>query len=207
MSKLDRLQWELSTFLARLRVKAKGAQLGNGARFLGQPIVSVHPGSRLSIGSRLVATSRSTGTALGVRSAVILRTLSPDASLVLGDDNGLSGTVICAAVEVRIGSRCLFGADCMIFDTDFHNLEVGGGDQPYRRHSSPNWKSISSPVCIGDDVFLGTRSTVTKGVTIGSGSIIAAGSVVTSDIPPNCVAAGVPARVIRTIENGYSSAT
>ncbi|MCJ9729719.1 acyltransferase [Bradyrhizobium sp. PRIMUS42] len=82
----------------------------------------------------------------------------------------------------------------MIFDTDFHNHESSG-----RRYSPPKWELISKPVRIGDDVFIGARSTIMKGVTIGDGSIIAAGSIVVSDVPSNCIAAGVPAKVLQSL--------
>ncbi|WP_161494833.1 acyltransferase [Bradyrhizobium canariense] len=82
----------------------------------------------------------------------------------------------------------------MIFDTDFHNHEYFG-----RRYSRPKWERISKPVRIGNDVFIGARSTIMKGVTIGDGSIIAAGSVVVNDVPRNCVAAGVPAKFLQSL--------
>ncbi len=205
MSKIDRIRWELSTAMAIARLRHAGVKIGSGARFLGQPIVTRYSNSVISVGERLVATSRSQGTALGVRSPVILRTLADSASLIIGDDAGMSGTVICAARSIRIGARCMFGADCMVFDTDFHNRDPGGdGDTP-RRYSRPDWAAISASVVIGDDVFIGARAIVTKGVTIGSGSIIAAGSIVTRDLPPNVVAAGIPARVVgdvRSVDTG-----
>jgi acetyltransferase-like isoleucine patch superfamily enzyme len=200
MSKLDRIRWEFWSFVAKASLTAKGVGVGAKSRFLGLPIVTLQPGSRITLGDRFVGTSRSDGTALGVRGPVILRTLNSDAELTIGDDVGMSGTVVCAAMRVTIGARCLIGADCMIFDTDFHNHEAGGGDLPYRRYARPDWPAISAPVTIGDDVFLGTRSVVTKGVTIGSGSIIAAGSIVTRDVPPNSIAGGAPAVVIKSLE-------
>lgn len=61
------------------------------------------------------------------------------------------------------------------------------------------------PVVIEDDVWIGANSVVTAGVTIGRHSIIAAGSVVTKDIPPYCVAAGVPARIIKRYDRNSKS--
>jgi acetyltransferase-like isoleucine patch superfamily enzyme len=203
LSKVERLQWELSSLLATFRLKQKGVRLLGRNRFLGQPIVTLAPSSQITLGERTVLTGRSSGTALGVRGPVILRTLSPGAEIVIGDDSGLSGAVICSAVSVRLGKRCLIGADCMIFDTDFHNHAARDENGVYRRHSPPDWPNISTGVHIGDDVFLGTRTIVSKGASIGDGSIIAAGSVVTGFIPPNSIAGGIPAKVLGEI-NGKS---
>ena len=59
----------------------------------------------------------------------------------------------------------------------------------------------SLPIVIGDDVFIGARCIITKGVTIGNGAVIGAGSVVTRDVPPNTIVAGNPARIVKQIEN------
>ena len=59
---------------------------------------------------------------------------------------------------------------------------------------------LAKPIHIGSNIWFGASVTVTPGVSIGDGSVIAAGSVVTNDIPPNSLAAGVPAKVIRTID-------
>ena len=180
-----------------MRLKRHGVRIGSGGRFIGQPIIRLHRGEQLSIGDRFVGVSTSSGTALGVRGPVIFRTLSPDAQIDVGDDTGMSGTVVCAAVSVQIGARCLIGADCMIFDTDFHPHAASDSAGVPRRYAQPAWQEISSPVTLGDDVFLGTRSIVTKGVSIGAGTIIAAGSVVTRNIPSNVIAGGIPATIIR----------
>lgn len=97
------------------------------------------------------------------------------------------GTSIAATLDVRIGRGCNLGTYCMLMDNDFHCLE------PERRHERP----ASSPIVLGENVWLGGRVVVMGGVTIGDHSAVGAGSVVTRDIPPNTVAAGVPAKVIR----------
>lgn len=99
------------------------------------------------------------------------------------------GGSICATESVRIGARCLIGTHAIIMDNDFHRIE------PERRYEWPE----SKPIVIGDDVWIGARVIVLPGTTIGEGSCIAAGSVVVGDIPPRSVAAGVPAKVIRTL--------
>lgn len=183
----------LVTSIVRQSLKMRGVEIGESVRFYGFPIITSAAGSRIVIGDRVVITSRSRDTALGVRSAAILRCLTDGASITVGRDSGLSGTVICAAMSVTVGERCLIGADCMIFDTDFHNHEANN-----RRYAPVNWLRISRPVNIGNDVFIGTRSIITKGVTIGDGAIIAAGSVVTTDVPKNSTVGGAPAKLLHS---------
>ncbi len=103
--------------------------------------------------------------------------------------NGL-GTRILVAQEVVIGAGCTFSWDVQILDNDFHTMTVDGAQQP-----------ATAPVRIGDRVWVGTRAVVLKGVTIGSGAVVAAGAVVTRDVPPNAVVAGVPARVVGQVDS------
>jgi maltose O-acetyltransferase len=97
------------------------------------------------------------------------------------------GTSICALESIIIGERCHIGTHVAIIDNDFHRLE------PERRLERP----ASRPVRIEDGVWLAGRVIVLPGVTIGHGSAIGAGSVVTHDVPPRVLAAGSPAKVIR----------
>jgi acetyltransferase-like isoleucine patch superfamily enzyme len=180
------------TIVGRLVFTLKSVEYGKDITFYGRPIISGTKNGTVSVGDRTVLCSQSEATALGVRGPIIIRILAPGATISIGADSGLSGTVLCAAKSIEIGERCLIGADSMIFDTDFHNPEPDN-----RRYAKPDWKRISKPIFIGNDVFIGTRTIVLKGVKIGDGAVIAAGSVVASDIPPNVVAGGVPAKVIR----------
>ncbi len=187
------LVWRISTLAVRLYGR-RLARIGAGTRFYGLPILEPLAPDSIRLGERVSVVSRPEATALGVSRPVILRCLTPEARIAIGDDTGLSGTVVCAAAAVTIGRRCLIGADVTIFDTDFHPHEPEG-----RRYAMPDWPRISAPVTIGDDVFIGTGSVVQKGVTIGDGAIIAARSVVTRDVPPRSVSGGNPAKVLRPI--------
>jgi acetyltransferase-like isoleucine patch superfamily enzyme len=90
---------------------------------------------------------------------------------------------------VTIGSHVFIGPNVSIY-TACHPLE------PDARNTGVEW---AEPVTVGDNVWIGGGVTILPGVTIGSNCVIGAGSVVTKDVPPNCVAAGNPARVIRHI--------
>jgi len=100
------------------------------------------------------------------------------------------GVRISAAHSIRIGDNCMLAANVYISDSDWHGLY--NRIRPFR---------CTKAVVIEDNVWLGERVIVNKGVTIGENSVIGAGAVVTKDIPPNSVAAGNPARVIKTLNN------
>jgi acetyltransferase-like isoleucine patch superfamily enzyme len=192
MSAAVRFYCRLARLRGRLQVALSGAE-DLGAVVIGRPIIRRHPGSRIVLGRGTSLISDPRFTALGVSRPVILRTLRPGAVLDIGSDTGLSGATICAADSVRIGRRVLAGADVLIADTDFHPVEM----LP-RRHA-PESAASSAPVEIHDDVFLGARTIVLKGVTIGAGTVVGAGSVVTSSLPAGVVAAGNPCRVLRPL--------
>lgn len=91
---------------------------------------------------------------------------------------------------IRIGERALLGSYVEIFDSDFHDLRA-----EHRRGGSPRMGLVE----LGEDVFIGDGVKILKGVVIGPRSVIGAGSVVTSEIPAGVIAAGNPARVVRTL--------
>jgi acetyltransferase-like isoleucine patch superfamily enzyme len=95
---------------------------------------------------------------------------------------------------IAIGEHCRFGPEVFITASDYG--VVPGEMIAYQERKERD-------VVIGDDVWLGVRVFVGAGVTIGDGCVVAAGSVVTRDLPPNSIAAGFPARVVRT-RNEYA---
>ncbi len=99
------------------------------------------------------------------------------------------GCSIAATQLVRIGARCNIGTYVIMMDNDFHHVE------PERRNEMPK----SAPIILEENVWLGARVIVLRGVTIGADSVVGAGSVVTRNIPPRSVAAGMPAKVIRQL--------
>jgi acetyltransferase-like isoleucine patch superfamily enzyme len=181
--------------LARRRLLSAGVTFGDGLHCFGVPNVTVMTGSSVTLGQRVTLISWSRYTALGVCHPVVLRTMTSSASIVIGDDVGISGATICSAMSVTIGSRSMLGADVIVCDTDFHPVLPEG-----RRHAKTPTPRNDDAVKIGTDVFVGARSIVLKGATIGDGSVIGAGSVVTGDVPARSVAAGVPARVIGSVD-------
>ncbi|WP_323813203.1 acyltransferase [Cellvibrio sp. NN19] len=112
-----------------------------------------------------------------------------DAEIIIGDYCLISpGVRISSAKSIRIGDNCMLAANVIISDSDWHGIY--NRIRPFR---------CTKPVTIENNVWLGERVIVNKGVTIGDNSVIGAGSIITKSIPANSVAAGNPARVIKTI--------
>lgn len=175
-------------------LRAAGVEMGENVQIQGWPIVSLAEDSRIRIGARCVLCSDSQINALGINHPVVLRTMRPGAEIVIGEDTGMSGGSICAAGSIRIGAGCLIGANVTLADSDFHAI------RPANRRYNRNPDEIAvAPIVIEDNVFIGADAFVLKGVTIGKNSVIGAGAVVTRDIPPNAIAAGNPAKVIKLI--------
>jgi maltose O-acetyltransferase len=136
-------------------------------------------GGRLIVGDRVLLFSTTVPTELSV-----------EGTLEIGERTFINyGCSIGATHLIRIGAGCSIGPHVMLMDNDFHRLE------PERRDEHPE----SKPIILEENVWLGARVIVLKGVTIGTGSVIGAGSVVTRDVPARSVAVGLPARVVRTL--------
>ena len=122
---------------------------------------------------------------------VRLQSRGADALITVGAGTSFSNNLrVIAKQSVTIGTRCLIGDGVLIFDSDFHDLSAEG------RHHQP---ATAAAVVLEDNVFIGSRSIILKGVTIGKDSVIGAGSIVTRSIPPGVIAAGNPAKVIRPL--------
>ncbi len=191
-----RVQNELRRLLAlpliRLHFRLHGIAWGQRWRIFGMPIIQRHRRSSITLGDGLELRSWPQSNPLAPVHPVVLATRNAGALIRIGVDCGLTGTTIVAAERVIIGDRVLLGANTTVVDTDFHPLtpQERQRDMLNGRHA---------PVLIEDDVFVGMHSLILKGVTIGRGSVIGAGSVVTRDVPPGVIVAGNPARVVRSV--------
>ena len=170
----------------RLMFAWNGIAWKRGWRLYGRAIVQKHRGSLIRLGEQLVLRSSSRSNPLAPAHPVVLSTRSADARLVIGDGCGLTGAVVVAATSVQIGDRVQVGGNAQIVDTDFHPL------RPEERNKNFN-AGASQPIVIEDDVFIGMNSIVLKGVTLGEGCVVGAGSVVTRSVAPRTVVAGNPA--------------
>lgn len=112
------------------------------------------------------------------------------------------GTVLAAAREIKIGDDVLIAFGALIMDHASHSLQFSRrkDDVVNWIQGRKDWAGVSmDPVTIGDKSWVGARAIVLKGVNVGEGAIVGAGSVVTRDVSPWTIVAGNPARVIREI--------
>ena len=178
--------------LCRAKAVLIGVDLGPGAKVWGTVMFRRFPGSRIAIGRNVRIVSRAYRYMQNVYPQSKLRTMFPGASIIIGNDVGFNSiSVYARSQRIEIGDGCLIGGNCQISDTDGHPL------WPVAARSHYPGTEHDAPVTLGRNVFVGLNVIILKGVTIGDNSIIGAGSVVSRSIPSNCIAAGVPARVVR----------
>lgn len=123
--------------------------------------------------------------------------VQPGATLKMGNEVYINyGVSITCAIRISIGNKCLIGPEVLIMDDDGHPTDWR---IRYDYHPSGPETRVGGPIEIGDSVWLGARSIILKNVTIGSGSVVAAGAVVTHSVPFGVLVAGVPARIIRQL--------
>ncbi len=127
--------------------------------------------------------------------------LGPEGRMVVGDYCYFTNAVLLCELEVRFGNYVVIGWNATIIDTDFHPLAPAEriadaiACSPLRNgRSRPH--ILKKPVVIEDDVWIGPNATILKGVRIGQGAFIEAGSLVTRDIPPRARVMGNPAQII-----------
>jgi len=162
-------------------------------RFYGIPIIQKHRTAKIKIGIGLIACSSPYYNSLGVFQSVIIKVLSPGASLEIGNNFGVSGASISCSVSIKIGNNVLIGSGVIITDNDAHPVN------PFRRNDAG--QILKRPVSIEDDVFVGARAIILKGVTVGKGALVGAGAVVTSNVPSYSIVAGNPAKIVGDVRD------
>ncbi|MBK9048512.1 MAG: acyltransferase [Bacteroidetes bacterium] len=109
------------------------------------------------------------------------------AVVIIGENTFINGARIAAKKKISIGNNVHIAPEVIIMDSDFHDatdLDASGK---------------SAEVIIGNHVWISTRAMILKGVTIGDGAVVAAGAIVTKDVPPYTLVAGIPARHIKKL--------
>lgn len=176
----------LSTFISKMYLKFGGIKYGKHIKFRGIAIIERFQCSTIRIGDNCTFNSSSRFNFRGINHPCIIQTGKPGAKIVIGNHCGFSGVSIVADKEVVIEDNVTVGANAIIGDRDDH---------------SDIYASEPRPVHIGKNVWIGMNATIMKGVTIGEYAIIGAGAIVTKDVPPYAIVAGVPAKIIKYRNN------
>ena len=174
---------------------------GKNFRVFNHLYLKIHVGALVQIGTNCTIMS---GAGLNPLSRNIKTCIyvGKKATLKLGNDVGISSSTLWVKESVSIGNSVAIGADCIIMDTDAHNLDwkIRCSEETNEYGESVDMvTAASAPIVIEDNVLVGARCIILKGVTIGARSIIGSGSIVTKDIPSDCIAAGNPCKVIKSI--------
>jgi acetyltransferase-like isoleucine patch superfamily enzyme len=171
-----------------------GVETGFGdVTLVGLPLIRRYKGSRIIIGRNVTVVSHSAGNVVGINHRAILATLAEGATIDIGDRCGISGSSICAVRGVKIGNNSGLGANASVYDTDFHAMDA------MKNKKKGILDAAARPVEIGENVWVAANVIILKGVKVGHGAVIGAGSIVTQEVPRNAVVAGNPAKVVRLL--------
>jgi len=165
------------TPITALILYLNGVKIGKNLRVRGFMKINITRRGKVIIGNQFRVNSGENYNLIGRQQKTVLWV---EGNLSIGNNVGMSSTAIICNHSISIGSNVVIGGNTVIYDTDFHSLDPGV------RNSNEDKKNAKmKPVIIMDNVFIGAHSTILKGVTIGTNSIIGACSVVTKNIPTN----------------------
>jgi acetyltransferase-like isoleucine patch superfamily enzyme len=183
------------TLMFKLKALIFGVENSSNVKCYGPIHIMRAPKSIISVGNNVTIVSSSMRcSASSIWAPTKLRTLGQTARIIIEDNVGLNGTSITARSKtIRICKGTMVGPNVVIMDLDGHALWP-----PENRLTNPAFE-LDNDVIIGSNVWIGSSCIILKGVIVGNNSIIAAGSVVTRNIPSNVLAGGVPAKIIREL--------
>ena len=185
-----------------IRLSIGWKNLGKRAEIHGHIYLDIHPESKVKIGDDFIFTSGECINPLCRNQRGCIVTERAESVIEIGDHVGMSSPCLWAKERLTIGNYVNIGGDCIIMDSDAHNLDWrvrDSGEMFAPMVSMDNHTAKCAPIVIKDHVLIGAKSIILKGVTIGEGSVIGAGSVVMKDIPSGECWAGNPARFIKKI--------
>lgn len=188
----DKIDLSVSSLIFKIKCLLNGVKFSGECSIWGKVILRRFPGSKIIIGKGIYLVNRPGRYSFNIYPQTLIRTYSSSSRVLIGENVGANAlSIFCRSKSISIGDRTLIGGNCQIMDSDGHPL------WPINMRTNYLGNKYDESVEIGNDVYIGLNVIILKGSIIGNGSVIGAGSVVCGYIPEFCVAAGIPARVIR----------
>lgn len=182
----------ISTSISFFSLSLQGCKPGKGFRTSGRCSFKARTAHSIEIARNVALLGGWRSNRVGLSNPVLLQTFG-EGIIEIGGNSGGSGVVISSRSHIRIGRNVNLGGNVRIFDHDFHALEFEKRRLPFK-DQEPFVRS--SPVSIGDDVFVGSNAIILKGTSIGPRTLVAAGSVVfQGDYPADSILYGNPATI------------
>lgn len=186
----ERILHKVVDKISEIQIRHKSnIQIGEVIKIRGRPIIDIRENATLTIKNNVTLHSRNQGYHANMHSSVKLMADGKNAKIEIGENSRLNGCCIHAKASIIIGKNCLIAANVQIIDSNGHAASFEAPEN--RIHTSGEAK----PIKINDNVWIGLNSIILPGVTIGSGAIIGANTVVTKDVPPMVTLIGNPGRI------------
>ena len=177
----------------KLFLKIRKIRYGKKLKLRGSPFVYNSKGSSIVIGDNVTVNSSFLSNLVGLYCKTIIVTRTPNATIKIGNNVGISGATIYARKSIEIGDYTLIGGNAKILDNDFHPLD------PQARADDDKESIQAKPIIIGKNCFIGCNAIILKGTILGDNCIVGAGAVVSGIFEANSIIAGNPAKVIRSL--------
>lgn len=175
----------------KLVLKLQKVKFGKKLLLKGIPVIYKKKNSKLEIGNNVTIKSSFLSNLVGLYSRSVIVTRTPEASIYVGNNVGMSGVTIYARSRIDIGDNTLIGGNVKIIDNDFHPLDIEA------RNSDDKKQINSKPIIIGKNCFIGVNAIILKGTVLGDGCVIGAGAVVSGKFVQNSVIVGNPGKKVK----------
>ena len=186
-----KIKWIPAALYNKMVMRIRGIKCGEG--FVSFGTIFIRGTGEISIGNQVRINSCRETNPIGGDTKTILFAKGKG-RIQIGNQVGISNAAIVAMDQIEIEDDVMIGANCKIYDHDFHSVF-------YEERMKPGDVGVKSkPVKIKKGAFIGAHTIILKGVTIGEKSVVGAGSVVTKSVPANEIWAGNPAKFVKTIQ-------
>lgn len=169
-------------------LKLNQINVGRGLISYGKPIIKNN--GKIEIGNNVTLHSHNKSYHAQMYGPVKLKT-SKGGRIIIRDNSRLNGCCLSSNKFIKIGNNCLIAANTQIIDSNGHQ------SNPLKRQE----QDLARNIIIEDNVWIGLNCIILKGICIGENSIIGAGSVITKNVPKNCIVAGNPAKIVKMNKN------